>query len=97
LIKEKMQTPEEDSASDKTDTGPLIPEITTYTINDAIEYCGLGPFQFLMLFITGLSWAADAMELLLIGFVLPILARQWGVDEITQAPFIASASFVVCF
>jgi hypothetical protein len=70
---------------------------TTYTVTEAIEYCGFGRFQIVMLFITGLAWMADAMEILLIGFVLPILARAWGVDELTQAPFIASASFVVCF
>lgn len=33
-----------------------------YTINDAIEHAGFGVFQVFLLFVTGIVWMADAME-----------------------------------
>ena len=46
------------------DPNPLITR-DEYTIDDAISKIGTGPFQWKLLFLTGLIWAADAMEMML--------------------------------
>jgi MFS transporter, putative metabolite:H+ symporter len=54
---------------------PIPPAVT---VDDAIERIGLGRFQWRLLGINGLVWAADAMEVLIIGFAIPSLQR--GLD-----------------
>lgn len=66
-----------------------------YTINEAIEYCGFGKFQVMVFIIAGFSWAADAMEVLLIGFVMPVIAKEWELDDFVRTPLIVSSAFVV--
>ena len=52
------------SSKKKMDPSPLITR-DEYTIDDAISKIGTGPFQWKLLFLTGLIWAADAMEMML--------------------------------
>ena len=48
------------------------------TIDQALEAIGTGPFQRRLLAIFGLVWAADAMQVLAIGFAAPSLAASFG-------------------
>jgi MFS transporter, putative metabolite:H+ symporter len=50
----------------------------TITYEDAIQQIGFGRFQIKLMILCGLGWAADAMEVLLIAFVLPAIAIEWG-------------------
>ena len=41
----------------------------TYTIDEAIETVGFGKYQIAVLLMAGLSWTADAMEMLLLSYL----------------------------
>jgi len=57
------------------------------TIDHALGRIGVGPFQHRLLAIFGLVWAADAMQVLAIGFAAPSLAADFGLSiaEAVQA------------
>lgn len=50
------------------------------TIDEALARIGAGPFQYRLLGIFGLVWAADAMQVLAIGFAAPSLAATFGLS-----------------
>lgn len=63
------------------------------TVDDAIEQIGVGRFQWRLLLINGLTWAADAMEVLIAGFVLPgvIAAFALHASRAQQTLFLTAA------
>ncbi len=63
------------------------------TLEEAIERIGFGRFQIKLLFICGASWAADAMEVLIISFVIPALMKEWKLSTV-QAGFLGTATFL---
>jgi len=65
----------------------------TLTVGEAVEEIGVGPFQYKLLAICGASWAADAMEVIIISYVIPIVIRQWSLTS-GQAGLIGTAIFV---
>jgi len=65
----------------------------TLTVNEAIEEIGLGRFQYRLLAICGASWAADAMEVVIISYVIPVIVQQWDLGS-GQAGFIGTAIFI---
>ncbi len=65
----------------------------TLTIDEAIEEIGLGRFQYKLLAICGAGWAADAMEVIIIAFVIPAVIKQWSLST-GQAGFIGTAIFL---
>lgn len=67
-----------------------VPAATT--IDDAIDRIGLGRFQWRLLGINGLVWAADAMEVLIIGFAIPSLQQGLDISR-TQAGLVGSIFF----
>lgn len=50
------------------------------TIDGALSRIGIGPFQYRLLAIFGLVWAADAMQVLAIGFAAPSLAASFDLS-----------------
>jgi len=64
---------------------------TYYTIDEAISKIGTGTFQYRLLFLTGGIWAADAMEMMLLSFVMPVLREEWDL----KPPFDGAISSVV--
>lgn len=64
-----------------------------WTLEEAIEAIGFGPFQRKLLWICGAGWAADAMEVLIISFVLPAVMKAWNLSS-QQAGFLGTAIFV---
>ena len=63
------------------------------TIDQALDAIGTGRFQYRLLAIFGLVWAADAMQVLAIGFAAPSLATTFGLS-IPQAIQAGTAFFV---
>lgn len=63
------------------------------TYDQAIESVGFGRFQKKLMVICGLGWAADAMEVLLIAFVLPAVGQEWGLSD-TQKGLLGTAVFI---
>jgi putative MFS transporter len=63
------------------------------TVSEAVEEIGVGPFQHKLLVICGASWAADAMEVIIISYVIPIVVSQWSLTS-GQAGFIGTAIFL---
>ena len=56
-----------------------------YTVDDAIEKIGFGPFQILIAVFCGLMWVADAMELMLLSILSPIVKCQWDLSNLEEA------------
>lgn len=50
-----------------------------------LRLAGFGWFQLLLLLYTGLAWAADAMEMMLLSFLGPAVRCDWGLSA-TQVP-----------
>lgn len=65
----------------------------TMTFDQAIEQVGYGRFQTKLMILCGLGWAADAMEVLLIAFVLPAVGQEWGLTN-AQRGFLGTAIFL---
>ena len=65
------------------------------TIDQALGRIGVGRFQHRLLAIFGLVWAADAMQVLAIGFAAPSLAASFGLS-IAQA-IQAGTAFSACW
>lgn len=61
-------------------------------VQEAIDQIGFGPFQLRLLAVCGVTWAADAAELLAIGFALPGIREEFGLSA-GQAGVVASATF----
>ena len=66
------------------------------SIDDAIDLLGFGRFQYQILCATGLSYAADGMQVILLSFLSPILKEQWGLSNY-QTASISSTLFVGAF
>ena len=49
-----------------------------WSVDKAIYEIGCGKFQYYIFAITGTIWAADAMEMMLLAFLLPELQKDWG-------------------
>lgn len=66
------------------------------TVDEVIERIGVGRFQWRLLLVNGLVWASDAMEVLIIGFVLPAITALWGLSP-AQAGLVGAATFAGMF
>ena len=58
-----------------------------------LEQLPVGRFHYKLLFVTGLGWLFDSMDTGLIAFVLPVLAKDWGLTT-AQAGMIGSIGLV---
>lgn len=63
-------------------------------VQDAIDQIGFGRFQRRLLLACGITWAADAFELLAIGFALPGVREDFALTSTWQTGGIASAAFM---
>lgn len=68
------------------------------SIDEAIDRIGVGRFQWRLLLVNGLTWAADAMEVLIAGFVLPGVITAFGIQQSPgQQTLFLSAAFAGMF
>lgn len=51
------------------------------TVQEAIDHVGFGRFQRRLLLVCGVTWAADAAEILLIAFALPAISAEFEVSR----------------
>ncbi|XP_068609303.1 synaptic vesicle 2-related protein-like [Brachionichthys hirsutus] len=65
----------------------------TLTVDDALETIGFGKFQWKLSLLTGLSWTADAMEIMIISILGPQLRCEWRLPSYKVA-LMTSAVFV---
>ena len=56
-----------------------------FTIQNATEYVGFGKFQVLMMLMVGFFWTADAMEIMVVSILSPILACEWNLSSLQEA------------
>ena len=50
---------------------------SSVTFDEAIESIGMGFFQYKLLFVCGLGWIADTMEMVVFAYCLPYLTSEW--------------------
>ncbi len=62
-------------------------------ILDRLEKMPVGSFHYKLLLVTGLGWLFDSMDTGLISFVLPVLAKEWGLPP-DQMGWIGSVGLV---
>ncbi|GAA0512059.1 MFS transporter [Deinococcus depolymerans] len=62
------------------DDAVAAPPPDTQTVDQVIEHLRLGPFQYRLLLICGLTFAADAMAVLVMGFALPGVQAHFGLS-----------------
>src|SRR5688500_7228117 len=62
------------------------------TVEDAIDHVGFGTFQRRLLWVCGVTWAADAAEVLLIAFALPPIRQEWALSP-AESGLVATATF----
>jgi putative MFS transporter len=53
------------------------------TVDEALARGGIGRFQWRLLGIFGLVWAADAMQVIAVGFAAPSIAATFGIERVT--------------
>jgi MFS transporter, putative metabolite:H+ symporter len=63
------------------------------TFEEAIREAGFGRFQIKLMVLCGLGWAADAMEVLLISFVIPAVGKEWNLNA-SQLGLLGTAIFL---
>ena len=79
--------------------GPDLPPLPStsndqvYTVDDAIDQIGFGPFQLIITVFCGLLWIADAMELMILSILSPAVKCQWRLSDFEEAS-ITSVVFV---
>lgn len=62
-------------------------------VEDVVDGLGFGRFQRRLLLVCGVTWAADAAELLAIGFALPGIREAFGLTP-TQSGYVAASAFL---
>ncbi|XP_059214395.1 synaptic vesicle 2-related protein [Centropristis striata] len=65
----------------------------TFTVDDALDAIGFGKFQWKMSALTGLSWIADAMEMMILSILSPQLHCEWRLPGY-QVALITSVVFI---
>ncbi|ELU05355.1 hypothetical protein CAPTEDRAFT_170750 [Capitella teleta] len=68
----------------------------TYTVEDAVEHMGFGRFQLKVFFICGLFSATDALEMLMLSVLSPVLRCDWLLSE-WQVALITTVVFIGMF
>lgn len=84
------ESPEDDSITEPDGTSSAI---TVITVDEAIERLGMGRFQILILTASGLCFAADAMQVLLLTFLSEVLRSDWNLTD-NETAMITSILFV---
>uniref|UniRef100_A0A672P424 SV2 related protein n=1 Tax=Sinocyclocheilus grahami TaxID=75366 RepID=A0A672P424_SINGR len=57
------------------------PTDDTFMVEDAVEAIGFGTFQWKLSILTGLSWMADAMEMMILSILAPQLHCEWALPS----------------
>lgn len=55
-----------------------------YSVDEAISLIGTGCFQFKLILITGLLWSTEAIEMIIITILQPVIIDIWNLDELSS-------------
>ncbi|XP_028830573.1 synaptic vesicle 2-related protein-like isoform X2 [Denticeps clupeoides] len=69
------------------------PSVDTFTVEDAVEVIGFGKFQWKLSMVTGMSWIADSMEMMILSILAPQLHCEWRLPS-WQVALITSVVFI---
>lgn len=69
------------------------PTDDTFMVEDAVEAIGFGTFQWKLSILTGLSWMADAMEMMILSILAPQLHCEWALPS-WEVALLTSAVFI---
>ncbi len=72
---------------------PAPPVSRPLSLDEAVDRIGFGRFQRRLLLVCGVTWAADAGELLAMGFALPGVREEFGLSA-AGAGAVAAAAFL---
>ena len=67
-------------------------ETRAISVQEAVDRIGFGRFQKRLLAVCGVTWAADAAEVLVLGFALPAIIGEFGITP-TQGGLTVTATF----
>ena len=67
-------------------------ETRAISVQEAVDRIGFGRFQKRLLGVCGVTWAADAAEVLVLGFALPAIIGEFGITP-TQGGLTVTATF----
>ena len=70
--------------------------LQSYTIDEAIDKMGYGPFQFIIFPFSGLIWVSNTMVLMILAVLSPAVKCQWSLSSVEEA-FSTSVVFVGYF
>ena len=56
-----------------------------FTVKEAIECIGFGRFQVFLAMVVGVVWVADAMEIMVISILGPVLMCEWSISVYEEA------------
>ncbi|KAL2643699.1 hypothetical protein R1flu_011286 [Riccia fluitans] len=82
------------SSSDISNSG--VPVELEFTAEDAIDHIGFGTYQLLLVVYVGLTWVADATEMILLSFIGPAAQCEWQLSP-SQEGAVSSAVFAGLF
>ena len=54
---------------------------SVHTVDEALSTIGFGNFQTVLLLYGALGWVAEAMELMILSFIGPVLQSEWGLSS----------------
>ncbi len=57
----------------------------TFTVDQAVNATGFGKFQVKLSLVTGLSWMADSMEMMILSIISPAIKCAWQLPDWKQA------------
>ncbi|XP_070204086.1 putative transporter SVOPL isoform X2 [Littorina saxatilis] len=79
--------------TDETSTNKEEDDEKTYTVEEAVEAIGFGRFQLIVYFVGGTITAADALEMMLLSVLSPVVRCEWNLSE-WKVAFITTVVFL---
>nr|XP_033806626.1 putative transporter SVOPL isoform X2 [Geotrypetes seraphini] len=67
-------------------------EQKTYTVEDAVEFIGFGRFHIMLFLIMGSTGIVEAMEIMLLAVISPLIRCQWHLED-WQVAFVTTMVF----
>jgi putative MFS transporter len=81
----------------ETTTPQDLPQTSSLSVNGMVDAIGLGRLQALVFIAAGLGFCGDSFELLVLSFIMPIFAQDWGLSlqSVALATSVAFAGWLV--
>jgi len=90
-VKGEVEMSRQDSASG--DSNSELAGEKTFLVDEVIDMVGFGRYQMQLMLLCGLGWATDIMDLTMLSYLIPTLAREWG-DSLDRLGTAAELTFL---